>query len=327
MSTMALIERGQLMAKELTNGEYRDEQWHRIQLLWEKIKAEILKEIEQQGDGGYQAGTEAYFNYLEKEGYGFIQGLESFVESLAERYKNGEIHAATHNQYLSTVKHHIRKIKPHLPIEQKAYLEEWLSELDKKRVKEKSKTVPESKILTREEIQELIRYLNSTREGSKSKRPEHWGKNVALMTEFMANSGARVSEMLGIRLTDIKLNRDITITLRGKGRREREIPFSDRALLDHIKDHFRGKTYLFEHNGKRFTRQYVITMLKKAGRDLWGKEISPHTLRHSFATRAIQKGVDVKALSEHLGHSSTSITLDMYVHTKMSKKQLKGLWE
>lgn len=231
---------------------------------------------------------------------------------------------------MSTVAHHIRHhIFPHLPLQQSQYLEYWVkTEIKSRRMKEKPRAVPKSKILTREEIQQLIRYLNSTREGSKSKKPGHWGKNVPLMTEFIANSGARVSEMLGIRLTDIRKDgANIWITLRGKAKKEREILFHDEALLDHIRNHFKGNTYLFEHSGKPFTRQYVTSMLEKAGRDLWNRKISAHTLRHSFATQAIKKGVDDKAVADYLGHSSTAITKDMYTHIEITKKELKALWE
>ncbi len=58
-----------------------------------------------------------------------------------------------------------------------------------------------------------------------------------------------------------------------------------------------------------------------------GKRFSAHTLRHSFATTALEKTRKIKALSVYLGHSSTSVTLDMYVHEEFSQEDLNSVWE
>ena len=96
----------------------------------------------------------------------------------------------------------------------------------------------------------------------------------------------------------------------------------EKALFDAVRAMFPGETFLFQtQGGKPYRPNYVSYEIIKAGRRILGRGISAHTMRHSFATLAIREGASIKAVSEYLGHSSTAITMAMYVHESLEKAQ------
>jgi integrase/recombinase XerD len=107
----------------------------------------------------------------------------------------------------------------------------------------------------------------------------------------------------------------------GKGNKERKVDI-EKTLFDEIRATFPGKTWLFQtRSGKPYRTNYVSYEIIKAGRRILGRRISAHSMRHSFATLTIREGASIKAVSEYLGHSSTAITMDMYVHESLAKGQ------
>jgi len=132
-----------------------------------------------------------------------------------------------------------------------------------------------------------------------------------------------VSEMLGIKTRNIKIEGEIArIRIMGKGKKERilVIPL---ILLESIKATFNGERFLFATStGHPYNRSYVTSQIKKIGKKILHRSISSHTLRHSFATRMIQQTRKVQAVSQYLGHSSSAITLDMYVHEELTTEEL-----
>ncbi|HEX2579457.1 MAG TPA: site-specific tyrosine recombinase XerD [Rhabdochlamydiaceae bacterium] len=138
----------------------------------------------------------------------------------------------------------------------------------------------------------------------------------------MYASGLRVSELCGLNLRDVS---DDQVRVRGKGSKERVIPIAEAAVaaVDDYLTRFRtegdGPLFLSRH-GKRMDRvtlwQRVKFYGKKAGIQ---KTISPHTLRHSFATHLLENGADLRVIQEMLGHSNIATT-DRYTH--VSKKHL-----
>lgn len=149
--------------------------------------------------------------------------------------------------------------------------------------------------------------------------------------EFLFNTGCRVSEMLEIRIKD-----DITIGpefvgIRVKGKGSRKMKYKERPImipLELYNDILRtfdstDKEFLFSTStGHAYNRCYVSNQLKKLGKAILSKKISAHTFRHGFVTLKIQETGDIKAVSEYVGHSSVSITLDMYTHTELKKEQI-----
>ena len=155
------------------------------------------------------------------------------------------------------------------------------------------------------------------------------------MLEVMYGSGLRVSELVNLTLNDIDLYND-TILVHGKGSKERIVPLGDYAkeyLIKYLevrnslikrKNGNPDKLFLNNH-GKPITRNgfnfLLNKLLKEKGID---KEITPHTLRHSFATHMLDNGADLRTIQELLGHSDI-VTTRIYTH--VSKKQIQSNYD
>lgn len=147
------------------------------------------------------------------------------------------------------------------------------------------------------------------------------------MFQVMYASGLRVSELCGLNTGDIS---DDKVRVRGKGNKERVIPIASSAVaaVDHYLTQFRregdGPLFLSSH-GQRIDRvavwERVKFYAKKAG---ISKDISPHTLRHSFATHLLENGADLRVIQEMLGHAHIGTT-DRYTH--VSRKHLHEAFE
>lgn len=150
------------------------------------------------------------------------------------------------------------------------------------------------------------------------------------MLELLYATGMRVSELINLTLLDIDLD-SATVRTLGKGSKERIIPIGDYALkFLYIYIHeYRNKllkrelnNYLFLNNhGKKMTRQGFFKMIKKRAQEAGiNKDLSPHTLRHSFATHLLNHGADLRSIQELLGHSDIGTT---QIYTYVSNEHLK----
>ena len=176
------------------------------------------------------------------------------------------------------------------------------------------RTLP--KCLSEEEVARLLE--QAAKEGT----PE--GHRDATILELLYATGLRVSELVSLNVPDIDFMESY-IRCWGKGSKERIVYLYPKALAD-LKRYLETtrvvllganteETALFvNHRGERLTRQWVWTILKtygkKAGINRW---ITPHTLRHSFATHLLQNGASLRHVQELLGHSSISTT-QVYTH-------------
>lgn len=153
-----------------------------------------------------------------------------------------------------------------------------------------------------------------------------------LIIELLYSCGLRVSELVNIKIYEIDLNSKY-LRCTGKGSKERIIPIGERAkqiIKNYIperdfivkKYNLSTKRLLINDNGKMVTRQDVYTFIHERGK-LIHKSISPHTLRHSFATHLLENGADLRVVQELLGHSDVSTT-QLYTH--ISKKRLKDVY-
>ncbi len=153
-----------------------------------------------------------------------------------------------------------------------------------------------------------------------------------VMMELLYSCGLRVSELVNLKLNDIDLSSKY-VRCFGKGSKERIIPIGEQAKLvikeylptrDFLikKYNLTTKNLLINEKGHLITRQDVYNFIHKQGK-LIHKSISPHTLRHSFATHLLENGADLRVVQELLGHSDVSTT-QLYTH--ISKKRLKEVY-
>lgn len=158
-------------------------------------------------------------------------------------------------------------------------------------------------------------------------------RNKAIL-EVMYGCGLRVSEAVSIRVTDIFADEQF-IRVIGKGDKQRLVPIGECALsairyympdrkriLDSCKTAMKDTDVLFlNRRGKPMTRVMVFNIVREAAaRAGITKDISPHTLRHSFATHLIENGADLRAVQQMLGHESI-MTTEIYTHVDASKWQ------
>ena len=158
------------------------------------------------------------------------------------------------------------------------------------------------------------------------------GKRDRAILELLYASGLRVSELVGLNLTDIDFENQ-TLRVRGKGRKVRIVPFGVHAktalqiylgvrgelLFEAEAEKIDPNAVFFIYQGTRITTRSVGRMLDKYVKmcaDL--HHISPHSLRHSFATHLLDAGADLRAIQELLGHARLSTT-QQYTHVSMDK--------
>ena len=158
-------------------------------------------------------------------------------------------------------------------------------------------------------------------------------KEESLIVELLYGCGLRVSELVNLKINDIDVNSKY-IKCYGKGSKERIVPFGEKAKsalkkylknreVIMLKNNLKDSKYIFiRGNGKRITRQDVYNFIRKQGERIH-KHISPHTLRHSFATHLLENGADLRVVQELLGHSDVSTT-QLYTH--ITKKRLKEVY-
>lgn len=152
------------------------------------------------------------------------------------------------------------------------------------------------------------------------------------MIELMYAAGLRVSELLQLRPGDIDFQNQYLRTM-GKGKKERLVPFHDEALRKLIEyvEHARPvlvkqnhtETLFVNRNGNKMSRMGFWKVLKKYALSAGIKtKLSPHIMRHSYATHLLANGVDLRVLQEMLGHSSITTT-ELYTH--LDEQQMIGM--
>lgn len=163
----------------------------------------------------------------------------------------------------------------------------------------------------------------------------NWGIRDRAIFELMYATGLRVSELINLKIGDCHLSLGFIQTI-GKGNKERIVPLGEEAshwmmrYLDEVRPLFssqknRNEYVFITERGKQFTRQGIWKNIKKyvalAGMD--SDLVSPHVLRHSFATHLLEYGADLRLVQELLGHSDISTT---QIYTHISKTRLQEVY-
>lgn len=162
-------------------------------------------------------------------------------------------------------------------------------------------------VLSEDEVNELLRVSKPN------------PRDFAILI-FLLDTGVRVSELCGLSVDDISLPTKSAVVF-GKGSKERTVFFSDetaKALMRYVscrKPKPFEESFFLNRNGDALTRSGVLQLLKRLGQKacIEDKRISPHTLRHSFATFYVKEGGDAHSLQQMLGHSSTKMA-EAYVN-------------
>ena len=178
--------------------------------------------------------------------------------------------------------------------------------------------------LTEEEVEALLMAPDLTK---------NEGIRDRAMLEVMYSSGLRVSELLSLTKGNINISKGI-ITIMGKGSKERRVPIGDFALeylvkyFDEVRDkkrNIRTNVIFLNKFNKPISRQYFHRIIKQYALKVGiTKDISPHTLRHSFATHLLEHGAQLRVVQEMLGHSDVATT---QIYTTITQNRIVSAYD
>jgi tyrosine recombinase XerC len=162
---------------------------------------------------------------------------------------------------------------------------------------------------------------------AKNERDEMGLRDRAILEAFYS-TGMRISELVGLDVERVDFISGI-VKVMGKGKKERIVPIGDQAIsairkyLEKRKK--QTETLFLNKNGKRITTRGVRGIVKKYIRTAGIKQgVSPHTLRHSFATHLLNRGADLRTVQELLGHANLSTT---QIYTHLTTEKLKSVYD
>lgn len=188
---------------------------------------------------------------------------------------------------------------------------------------------------------QLPRFLHVDEAAALIERPRGetiLGQRDRALMEVLYAAGLRVSELAGLDLEDVDASVG-TVRVMGKGGKERIVPLGSEALgalgayLDVARPRLlsrrrdgRGERALFlNRSGRRLSVRSIANVVKHYAREATpGREVTPHTLRHSFATHLLENGADLRAVQELLGHASVSTT---QIYTHVSRERLRAVYQ
>lgn len=258
--------------------------------------------------GAYMNDLNKYEEFLKKD------ILESDTEDL-ERYLK-----YIKNLESTTVAHKITSIKSYFNYNIKRGIVS-VNPADKVSRPKLTKHLPE--YLTEEEVGKLL--------DVEVKSPYDYRNKTIL--ELLYSSGIRISELVNIKTPNYD-SEECLIRIMGKGSKERIVPLGDYAIniMNDYMHNYRPlinkkhTDYVFVNNrGDKISRQFIFKVIKKeALKKGIKKDISPHTLRHTFATHLLKNGADLRIIQELLGHENISTT---QIYTHVTNNKLKSDYE
>ena len=145
---------------------------------------------------------------------------------------------------------------------------------------------------------------------------------VRLIAETLYQTGARVSEIVGLRRERVKVNGNAELRLFGKGSKERQATITLELYMRILQEFPEGEYLFTTREGNPFARSYVTREINRASRRVLGRKSGAHVLRHSRATDLIESTGKVKGVSRMLGHASEATTLRFYVKQSLTEEEL-----
>ena len=180
----------------------------------------------------------------------------------------------------------------------------------------------------------LPRFLNESEIEALLATPDIFtetGLRDRAILELMYSSGLRVSEAVNLKIKDVDLDAGILTTM-GKGNKMRRVPVGSSAVewltkyfdLRRKHENLRVDNCFVSQHGKPLTRQNINAFIKEYAKKAGLEGISPHTLRHSFATHLVQNRADIRSVQQMLGHADISTT---QIYTHMTDAHLRKAYE
>ena len=253
----------------------------------------------------YRSEVRRFLEYVAEHGLS-LESYSAYIDGIEAEGKS----VSTINKHIAACRALIRRLfeSPDIRDVDKWKLEKAIAEVAFRKQAKNARAITGEKYLTRDEIERLI--LRSP-------------KRTAVIIRFLQVTGLRIAECLGIQYGDCTVKGErVEIRVLGKGKKERKVWITGK-LYDEVTGTYRGERYLFESKSLQpLHDRNVAKELARLGAKHLGRHVTPHMLRHSFATHMIAKTGKRKAVSEYLGHSSTAITEDMYNHETLSDADL-----
>ncbi|MCW7458659.1 site-specific tyrosine recombinase XerD [Leptospira bandrabouensis] len=258
---------------------------------------------------GYDLNKFAIF--LEKEHINFLEVKANDIMRFLEEERERKISAKTLAREVVAIRQFYKYLRDEKRLDS--------NPTEKIETPEVARTIPD--YLTQSEIDELFRNI---------KEDNLYELRDKCIFELLYSSGLRISEACNLKMTDIDME-NMTITVEGKGGRQRLVPFGEKSL-DILKKYLsesrteilkkRTCEFVFvSKKGSYINRKSVWRLLNHyIKRTKIKKKVTPHTLRHSFATHLLENHADLKSVQELLGHIDISTT---QIYTHMANKTLK----
>jgi integrase/recombinase XerD len=276
---------------------------------------------------GYSDNTIAAYRNDLSQFARFLTGMDQPITSLAEVKKNDIVNYILHlkgREYTSsTVARKVAAIKSffHFLLAEGIIKDDPTVDLDSPKVK---KRLP--KAVSHDLVNRLLA------EAGKDSTPK--GQRDKALLELLYATGMRVSELVLLNIDDVNLA-SANVRCFGKGAKERIIPIYDRAVYA-LKEYLQKgrprlmkksdeKALFLNHRGKRLTRQGLWLIIKRHAEEIGaGSEVTPHTLRHSFATHMLSGGAGLREVQKLLGHANISTT---QVYTQVNSERLREVYD
>lgn len=271
-----------------------------------------------------------YENYLKFEKNYSMNTINSYLSDIKEyqEFKKGDILSSTKEDilaYLKTIKNLESTTISHKISSLKSFFKYYQK-------REKIKVNPLANIKSPKIAKKLPTYL-TLEEVSKlldiEIKSPYDARNKAIL-ELLYSSGIRISELCNMQTSNYN-SYECIIRLIGKGSKERIIPLGDYAIsvLEDYINNYRPKinkkninSIFINNRGDAVSRQFIFKVIKKEClKKGIRKNVSPHTLRHTFATHLLQNGADLRIIQELLGHENISTT---QIYTHVSNQELKN---
>jgi len=254
----------------------------------------------------YEIDLKKFFTFLEKKNVNDLNDVTAeIISSYFDEQRKLGIDTATVARYMSSIKGFWKYLQDSNYVEK--------NPTEKLYSVRKSRKLPA--VLSFEEIEKILQAVNTN---------DYLGIRDKAILELFYSSGLRVSELINLKISDLFFEEEV-IRVFGKGSKERIVPIGQSAIFwinEYLKSSrpllekkMKSQNFLFlNKRGTKLSRMWIWKIFNfYANQAGIKKEIHPHTFRHSFATHLLERGADLRAVQEMLGHADISTT-QIYTH-------------